>query len=258
MRVKKQILLNAESALPGHILFVSEVITGIFGLLTRVLQNTPATLSHKQLSEVCSLLHEFYNRNGFTVFSTLLQTIGAFSDDMKNQNTSTKRSMSTPASSPGKSAGVTSSTATFGARNATCNQLFISLLSSYERLINTIQKLKIEYLHKVGCSRHSHKSCDLSKLVPVHHSLLGENFKQASFDKSSDLTQSVPPNTTSKKISDHLQKLSLTAFRYSLLSDVLRYCVITCKYLVWYYKSMLQNATALRICTAFQHLRKKI
>jgi len=196
-------------------MFVSEVLTGIFGLLTKVLQNTPTTLSHKQLSEVCSLLHEFYNRNGFAVFSTLLQAIGALFDDSKPQNTSSKRTLSSPASSPGKSPVVMSTTTTFGAKNATCNQLYISLLSSYERLINTIQKLKIEYLHKVGCSRHTHKSCDLSKLVPVHHSLLGEHAKQTSLDKSNDSTQSAPPpSTASKKINEHLRKISLTAFRY--------------------------------------------
>ena len=192
-------------------MFVTEVFTGVFGLLTQVLQTTPATLSHKQLSEVCSLLHEFHNRDGFTVFSMLLHSISAYCDDIKPNSSSSKRT-SSPMSSPGKSSAVTTSGGAYGAKSGTCILLFTSLLSSYEKLITMIQKLKVEYLHKVGCSRLTHKSCDLSKLVPVHHDLLGDEPVQASLNKEKKTPQPVPSPST-KKLSEHLRKISLTSFR---------------------------------------------
>ena len=207
VKMKKQVLLNAEATLPGHIMFVSEVISGIFGLLTQVLQSTPTTINHKQLSEVCCLLHEFYNRSGFAVFTTLLRQIGALCDETKQNNDSTKRTSSTPGSSPVMTSSNTSSVP----KNLTYSNLFVNLLCVYEKLITAIQKLKIEYLHKVGCSRHNHKSCDLTKLVPVHHSLLGEHDRQ-SVDKRAEFTQSTPA-PSSNKISDHLHRLGITSFR---------------------------------------------
>ena len=206
VQLKKLALVNAEASIPAHLLFAGEVISGIFGLLIHALQFSPASVAHKQLCEVCSLLHEFYSCNGFMLFSSLLENIAALHDKANQLNGSKRNLSSSPTSSPVKSPFTYSASNSKFRPETAYGSFFINLLSSYERLIATIQKLKVEYLHKVGCSRQNHKSCDLRKLVPIHHPLLGD---EANYQNKSN----GHPSSTFSSINDHLKKISSTTSR---------------------------------------------
>lgn len=198
IKSKKQALINTEFTLPPHLTFVSDVLFGVFGLLTQSIDNCPAAMSYKQLGEVCALLHEFYSSHGFTVFSSLLQEIASLSNQSGHGCKLSNKSTSSPVASPVKSS-------LYAKKPETCYYLaYVNLLSIYEQLISAIQKSKIEYMHKVDCSRHNHKSCDLTKLVPVHHNLLGYEANQYLTNSTTDQFDSA-----TDKVCDHLKTVNL-------------------------------------------------
>ena len=210
-KMKKQAMINAELLLPPHMTFVAEVMFGIFGVLTQSIENCPGAMSYQQLCEVCLLMHEFYNCNGFTVFSCLLQEIASLGSQANQSFSVSNKISSSPLTSPIKSP--TLSNSLFAKKPETCYYfLYVNLISAFEQLITIVQKSKVEYMHKVDCSRHHHKTCDLSKLVPIHHSLLGDGASQFLVSKCSTSSQSTPVSSVDK-VCDQLKKTSLSAIK---------------------------------------------
>lgn len=176
---------------------------GIFNLLTKALDTRPGIVNPKLLTEVVSLLHEFHNSGGYRLLSLLLLRLSALSC---STTTKVKSSLS-PITSPRK--GLSESMASpLSRKNSDVNtQIITSILVSFQGTLSAVQKSKVEYMHKVTCSRRSHRLCDYQKQVPAHHSILGGEARTKMLqeldgdDKCFSSAFSVPPKFSSRSLS---------------------------------------------------------
>nr|XP_009860308.2 lysosomal-trafficking regulator-like isoform X1 [Ciona intestinalis]XP_026692490.1 lysosomal-trafficking regulator-like isoform X1 [Ciona intestinalis] len=177
-----------DSVIPVSLSFVAEIMKGLFSLLTSCLKQSMGPVSPKQLTEVIMLFHEFDACNGFSVFSKLLMRLNSISERLFPSTEPISRTLKTctlsPVHSPTKTRpkqfGLSPKLPTakqFFEKDNPVRILFNDLLGSFEKLITSVQKSKVEYVHRVTCSRRTHRSCDLHKLVPSHHDILGEESK---------------------------------------------------------------------------------
>ncbi|XP_076817532.1 lysosomal-trafficking regulator-like isoform X1 [Clavelina lepadiformis] len=179
--------LPSDFDIPSNLMFAADVVTGLFGILSQSLDLAPGTVNPKQLAEVCSLIHEFSNSDGYSMFSSLLLQIGSLSDATCANGSETIRNswnVLSPVHSlsnnlpDGNARLLSPSNDSYIQPLKTGNNKFLNLfnrlLQSHHELISTIQRSKVEYLHKVTCSRRNHRSCELGTLIPIHHNILGE------------------------------------------------------------------------------------
>ena len=52
-------------------------------------------------------------------------------------------------------------------------EVLVGLLQTLSKIITTLKKSKINYIHAVKCSKRKHRQCDYNKFVHHHHDILG-------------------------------------------------------------------------------------
>nr|CAB3263579.1 lysosomal-trafficking regulator-like [Phallusia mammillata] len=214
-----------HSTVPGNVSFVCSVVLGIFNLMTRVLDSRPGIVNPKLLTEVVSLLQEFQNSGGYRLLSLLLLRLSA---QNSLSNTRTPSNLS-PITSPVKGHSRQSSLAPPQKNSDTNLQIITSILVSFQGTLSAVQKSKVEYMHKVICSRRSHRLCDFQKQVPSHHSILGAEARTTMLeelgrgDKRFSSSFSVPLKFSSRgssKQGRHDESMCIVAVAIKYLIDL--------------------------------------
>ena len=164
---------SACEPLSANVVFICDVMTGVFDLLTRSLESGQQTINPKLLTESASLFHEFVNCDGFAVFNSLLLRVAAVRFAAHRRSSPNLSPLASPDKTNGHHPHVNPKRSQAACSHDPYVRLHATLLASFHEMVTSFQRSKVEYMHKVTCSRRSHRLCDFQRLVPVHHSILG-------------------------------------------------------------------------------------
>ncbi|XP_078592182.1 lysosomal-trafficking regulator-like isoform X1 [Branchiostoma floridae x Branchiostoma japonicum] len=137
------ILLTSAFALPsGTILLVHEILRGVLMLINSIVQTLPINLSF--LSQALNLLNEFYASNGYQL---VLQTISQMEE------------LLTHLGDPAEAGRV--------------RDCITSLITAMFKVVISMKKAKVDYVHIMTCLRRKHKRCEYGRYIHHHHDICG-------------------------------------------------------------------------------------
>ncbi|CAH1262860.1 LYST [Branchiostoma lanceolatum] len=137
------ILLTSALALPsGTILLVHEILRGVLMLINSIVQTLPINLTF--LSQALNLLNEFSTSNGYQL---VLQTVSQLEE------------LLTHLGEPAEAGRV--------------RDCITSLITAMFKVIISMKKAKVDYVHIMTCLRRKHKRCEYGRYIHHHHDICG-------------------------------------------------------------------------------------